>query len=107
MATASVATGRIDTNRMLHVLTQYKRGDFSARMPANRSGIAAKVYDTLNEIIDQNQRLTAEIQRIGTVVGKAGDVRQRALLHGASGGWAQETDDLHSVVSDLGRPTTE
>jgi CheY-like chemotaxis protein/signal transduction histidine kinase/HAMP domain-containing protein len=107
MAIAPVASERIDTNRMLQVLTQYKRGDFSARMPANRSGIAAKVYDTLNEIIDQNQRLTAEIQRIGTVVGKAGDVRQRASLPGASGGWAQSIDALNTLVTDLVRPTTE
>jgi CheY-like chemotaxis protein/signal transduction histidine kinase/HAMP domain-containing protein len=107
MPTASVASERIDPNRMLHVLTQYQRGDFTARMPANRSGIAAKVYDTLNQIIDQNQRLTAEIQRIGTVVGKAGDVRQRASLPGARGGWAQSIDALNTLVTDLVRPTTE
>jgi CheY-like chemotaxis protein/HAMP domain-containing protein len=107
MPTATVATERIDTKRMLHVLTQYKRGDFTARMPANRTGIAATIYDTLNEVIDQNQRLTAEIQRIGTVVGKAGNVRQRASLAGASGGWAQSIDALNTLVTDLVQPTTE
>lgn len=80
MATAPVASERLDPNRMLHVLTQYKRGDFTARMPVNRSGIAAKVCDTLNEIIDQNQRLTAEIQRIGTVVIKNAAFAQRQSI---------------------------
>jgi CheY-like chemotaxis protein len=107
MATALDATDRIDANRMLRVLSRYKRGDFTARMPANRSGIAAKVYDTVNEIIDQQQRLAAEIQRIGTVVGKGGNVRQRASLAGASGGWAQSIDSLNTLVTDLVQPTTE
>ena len=107
MATPLDATERIDANGMLHVLTQYKRGDFTARMPANRSGTAAKVYDALNEIIDQHQRLAAEIQRIGTVVGKGGNVRQRASLAGARGGWAESIDALNTLVTDLVQPTTE
>ena len=59
------------------------RGPFAG--PVDRTGIAGKVYDTLNDIIEQNQKLTAEIQRISTVVGKAGHGRQRTRLANASG----------------------
>ncbi|OLC81967.1 MAG: hypothetical protein AUH72_08145 [Acidobacteria bacterium 13_1_40CM_4_65_8] len=107
MPTASTTSDRVDANALLHVLTQYQRGDFTARMPVDRTGIAGKVYDTLNDIIEQNQKLTAEIQRISTVVGKAGHVRQRTSLANVSGGWAQSIDALNTLVTDLVQPTTE
>ena len=73
MATAATApSDRVDAKKLLQVLTQYKRGDFSARMPVDQTGLAGKIYDTLNDVIEQNQKLSSEIQRISTVVGKAG-----------------------------------
>ncbi len=109
MATATVTppTDRVDAKRLLQVLTEYKRGDFTTRMPVDHTGIAGKVYDTLNDIIEQNQKLCNEIQRISNVVGKAGNVRQRAQLPGAGGGWAQSVDSLNTLVTDLVQPTTE
>jgi HAMP domain-containing protein/CheY-like chemotaxis protein/signal transduction histidine kinase len=109
MATAAPATSdrSLDSKKLLQVLTQFKRGDFTARMPVDQTGLAGKVYDTLNDIIEQNQRLTAELQRISTVVGKAGNVRQRASLPGASGGWAQSIEAVNTLITDLVQPTTE
>src|SRR2546422_4628424 len=107
MPTASTTSDRVDANALLHVLARYQRGDFTARMPVDRTGIAGKVYDTLNNIIEQNQKLTIEIQRISTVVGKAGHMRQRASLVGVSGDWAQSIDALNMLVTDLVQPTTE
>ncbi len=108
MPTAASATAdRVDAKKLLSVLTQYKKGDFGARMPVDQTGIAGKVYDTLNDVIEQNQKLTAELQRISAVVGKAGNVRQRASMAGASGGWAQSIDSVNTLVSDLVQPTTE
>ena len=66
MPTARTTSDRVDAKALLHVLTQYQRGDFNARMLVDRTGIAGKVYDTLNHIIEQNQTLTAEIKRIST-----------------------------------------
>src|SRR3989449_10301509 len=107
MPTASTTSDRVDANALLHVLARYQRGDFTARMPVDRTGIAGKVYDTLNNIIEQNQKLTIEIQRISPAVGKAGHMRQRASLVGVSGDWAQSIDALNMLVTDLVQPTTE
>jgi len=107
MATPRATSDRIDANRLLRTLTHCRNGDFTARMPADRPGIAGEVYTTLNDIIEQNQKLTAEIQRIGTVVGKEGHVRQRASLPGVGGSWAQSIDALNTLVTDLVHPTTE
>ena len=107
MPIAAASADRVDAKQLLHVLTRYKRGDFSARLPVDRTGLAGKVYDTVNDIVEQNEKLTAELHRISTVVGKAGHVRQRASLAGATGAWAQSIDALNTLVNDMVQPTTE
>jgi hypothetical protein len=107
MATATPTADRIDARTLLRVLTQYKRGDFTVRMPVGATGIAGKVYDTLDAIIERQQNLAAELQRISTVVGKGGNVGQRASIAGAGGGWAQSVDAVNTLVADLVQPTTE
>src|SRR5687767_14466510 len=107
MATASTAIDGADAKALLHVLVRCKRGDFTARMPAGQAGIAGRIAGALNDVIDQNHRLTAEIERLGTVVGKQGHVRHRASLPGARGGWAQSIDAVNALVTDLVQPTGE
>src|SRR5256886_10450582 len=107
MAPANAASDRIDADRLLHVLTKYKRGDFAARLPADRTGLAGTIYDTVNDLIARNQELASELQRISGIRGKAGNVRQRAALRDARGGWAQSIDALNTLVNDTIQPTTE
>src|ERR1041384_1633125 len=98
---------KLDARLLLRVLTDFRKGDFSARLPVGRGGIAGKIYDTLNEIIDLNGRLTKELDRISTVVGKEGKIRQRAALPGATGGWADCVDSVNGLVGDLIQPITD
>jgi hypothetical protein len=107
MASVTASADRVDANQLIHALTRYKRGDFTARLPIDRTGPAGKIYDTLNDIIEQNQKLTGELQRLCTVVGKAGHVRQRASMPGATGGWAHAIDAVNTLVNDMVQPTTE
>ena len=109
MPTAAVAspTDVLDQKRLAKVLADYKRGDFSVRMPSDRTGLAGKICDALNEAIERNERLTSELQRISNVVGKAGNVKQRASLPNAEGGWEAAIDSVNTLVSDLVQPTTE
>jgi HAMP domain-containing protein/signal transduction histidine kinase/DNA-binding response OmpR family regulator len=97
----------VDSRLVLRVLTDFRKGDFSARLPVDSTGVAGKVYDTINEIIDLNARLTKELERISTVVGKEGKIRQRVSLPGAAGGWADCVDSVNSLVSDLIQPITD
>ena len=62
----------LDTRQLLHVLTAVKRGDFSSRMPLDKTGVAGKIADALNEIIDVNERILKEYERISVTVGKEG-----------------------------------
>ncbi|MGH6913895.1 MAG: HAMP domain-containing protein, partial [Geminicoccales bacterium] len=107
MAIAVTATDALDHKRLLKVLTDYRRGDFSARMPADCTGLAGKICDSLNEAIERNQRLTRELERLSAVVGKGGNIKQRASVPNAEGAWAAAVDAVNALVTDLVQPTTE
>ncbi len=97
----------IDINQLLRVLQAARRGDFSARMPADQTGMGGKINDTLNEMIEQNQLLVAELSRITRLVGKEGKTSQRAALDGSQGGWRNAVDAVNELVADLVAPTTD
>src|SRR4028119_1249606 len=78
-------TDELDAKQLLRTLTAVKKGDFSARMPVEQTGMAGKIADTLNDIIERNERLAAELERISTVVGKEGKITERATLGNAGG----------------------
>ncbi len=97
----------LDPKQLLSVLTAVKKGDFSSRLPDNETGIAGKIYDALNEIIEKNEHLTAELGRVSEVVGKEGKIGNRAALPHASGGWASCISSVNTLITDLAQPTTE
>jgi HAMP domain-containing protein/CheY-like chemotaxis protein/signal transduction histidine kinase len=108
MPTAQVTdTDQLDTKQLLKTLAAVKKGDFSVRMPIEQTGIAGKIADTLNDIIERNQMMAAELERISTVVGKEGKISQRATLGSAGGSWAACVDSVNTLITDLVQPTAE
>ena len=108
-ASAETAAGAetFDLAELLTVLTAVRKGDFSARMRVTRTGIAGKVADTLNDIIELNQEMARELDRVSLVVGKEGRITQRAQLKGAGGAWAASIDSVNGLILDLVQPTSE
>jgi HAMP domain-containing protein/CheY-like chemotaxis protein/signal transduction histidine kinase len=107
MPTPAPASDTLDQKRLLKVLSNYRRGDFSARMPADRTGLSGKICDALNDSIERNEKLVRELDRLSNVVGKAGNIKQRASMPQAEGAWATAVDAVNMLVSDLVQPTTE
>ncbi|MDZ8237933.1 MAG: HAMP domain-containing protein [Nostoc sp. ChiQUE01a] len=97
----------LDLNQLLRTLTAVKQGDFSTRMPIDHTGVAGKIADTLNDIIDQNQRMATELQRIGNVVGKEGKIGDRAFLGDVRGSWSDCVTSVNTLITDLVQPTAE
>ncbi|QDL11507.1 hybrid sensor histidine kinase/response regulator [Brasilonema octagenarum UFV-E1] len=97
----------LDLKQLLKTLVAVKKGDFSARMPIDQTGMAGKIADTLNDIIEQNERLTTELQRISHVVGKDGKISERASLGNVRGSWSVCVDSVNTLVTDLVQPTEE
>ncbi|HEY9878626.1 MAG TPA: HAMP domain-containing protein, partial [Leptolyngbyaceae cyanobacterium] len=97
----------LDLKQLLRVLSEVKKGNFSARMPIDQTGIAGKIADTLNDIIETNERTAAELERISTVVGKEGKLNERASLGGVKGAWQACFKSVNGLITDLVQPTAE
>ncbi|MBW4460146.1 MAG: HAMP domain-containing protein [Nodosilinea sp. WJT8-NPBG4] len=97
-------TNSFDLKQLLKVLTEVKKGNFSVRMPVDQTGIAGKVADTLNDIIDRNEQITTELERISGVVGKEGKTNERASLGGAKGSWKACEGSINTLIVDLVQP---
>ena len=101
------APDSLDASELLAVLTAYKSGDFSARMSPDKIGLAGKVADTLNDIIERNERMAGEIARVCDAVAREGKSNQRIALPMASGSWGSAIDSVNQLISDLVQPTAE
>ncbi len=97
----------LDHELLLTVLSAVKNGDFSRRIPTRAEGVTGQIYDALNEVIEKNDNLCAELGRISEVVGKEGKIAQRATLTNPSGGWASCINSVNTLITDLAQPTTE
>ncbi len=97
----------LDPQLLLSVLTAVKKGDFSARMPLDWTGIDGKIADTLNDIIALNDKTSLGIDRISKVVGKEGKLATRIPLGSVGGAWARQIESVNALISDLVWPSTE
>jgi HAMP domain-containing protein/signal transduction histidine kinase/DNA-binding response OmpR family regulator len=101
------ATCTIDEKLLLAALVSLKKGDFSARLPVEWTGLAGKVADTFNDVIELNERMANELDRLSRVVGKEGKISQRGSLGEVSGSWAESITSVNALISDLVHPTSE
>jgi hypothetical protein len=97
----------LDTRQLLAALMAFKRGDFSARLPEDWTGIAGKIADTFNTVIEANERMNRELERIVHVVGREGRITERASLSNVSESWADAIECINVLIEDLLRPTSE
>src|SRR5688500_18363405 len=104
---ASELTARDFERMLLRTLAAMKKGDFAVRMPVEFTGTQGKIADTLNDILEQQDRMAHEIERISTVVGKEGKLNQRMTTPSANGSWAVMAESVNSLIGDLVQPTNE
>jgi HAMP domain-containing protein/CheY-like chemotaxis protein/signal transduction histidine kinase len=100
-------TDQLDAKLLLATLMALKKGDFSTRMPSDWTGVAGKIADTLNEIIETKEKMVVAITDVSRVVGREGRLTQRASVPGVVGGWATIFSSVNTLIDDLVRPTTE
>ncbi|MBI3650509.1 MAG: HAMP domain-containing protein [Acidobacteria bacterium] len=92
---------------LLQGLLAVKRGNFAVRLPDTWTGINGKLADTFNEVVEMNQMMAAELERVGRVVGKEGKITQRARFKLIGGSWSGMLDSMNGLIDDLVRPTSE
>src|SRR5437016_796998 len=104
---AGASGGRLDEKQIVVALTALKKGDFSVRLPVEWTGMAGKISDTLNDVIELNQKMARELERLSRVVGKEGKITHRAALGEFSGAWAESIESVNALIGDLVHPTSE
>jgi HAMP domain-containing protein/CheY-like chemotaxis protein/signal transduction histidine kinase len=98
---------RLDKRQLANALSSLRKGDFSVRMPAGMTGLDGQIADEFNELVEINQRLAEELERISQAVGKQGQISQRASIGKVSGAWQEAIASVNSLINDLVHPTSE
>src|ERR1043165_1768779 len=99
--------GPFDTRLLLTALVALKKGDFSVRLPLDWSGLGGKIADVFNEVVERNEKMAHELERISHVVGKEGRLSQRATIGEVGGAWANSITSVNTLISLLVHPTSE
>ncbi|HEX5081976.1 MAG TPA: HAMP domain-containing protein, partial [Blastocatellia bacterium] len=97
----------LDTKLLLKTLTAFKKGDFSVRLPNDWAGEGGRIADTLNDVIEINDRLAREMEHVSRVVGRDGKIAQRATPPGSEGSWVGLIESVNTLIDDLVQPITE
>src|SRR3954462_3074992 len=97
----------LDRAELLKALRQFKRGDFTVRMPLNLTGIDGEIAQAFNDVVELEEAKAAEIARVAELVGKEGRFNHRMTLPGATGAWADVIGSINALVSDVMYPVHE
>src|SRR6516162_1635639 len=103
----SVNVNGHDMVALLSALTALKRGKPGVRLPVEWTGVAGKVADAFNEVVELNERMAQELARLSRVVGKEGKLSQRLTLGDVSGFWQESVESVNDLIDDLVHPTSE
>ncbi len=107
MESRPVADAATEMQQLLAALVQLRKGDPNVRLPIHWSGVAGRVADAFNDVVEQNANMAEELARLRQVVGKEGKLKQRASLREARGFWGESIDCINSLIDDLVHPTSE
>src|SRR5688572_32098924 len=82
---------------ILGALNALKRGDASVRLPVEWAGVSGRVADAFNEVVERNQRMANELERLSHLVGKEGKLGKRGSLGDVTGFWRDSIEDRKST----------
>jgi HAMP domain-containing protein/signal transduction histidine kinase/DNA-binding response OmpR family regulator len=103
----SPAVEALSVGELLKTLRAFKKGDFSVRLPLDYAGASGEIAEAINDVIELNERMAEELNRMNRVVGKEGRLGQRASLDEAGGQWRSCIESVNGLIADLAQPTTE
>ncbi|MGD0816183.1 MAG: HAMP domain-containing protein [Verrucomicrobiota bacterium] len=106
-APTEVIDGDASSRQLLKALIALKKGDFTVRLPLDWNGTAGKIADAFNDVIERNERMAQELERLSRVVGKEGKINQRASVGEVTGSWADAVASVNTLIGDLVHPTSE
>jgi HAMP domain-containing protein/signal transduction histidine kinase/DNA-binding response OmpR family regulator len=106
-ATTEPALQGSELKMLLSALIALKKGETGVRLPVEWTGVAGKVADAFNDVVELNERMARELSRLSRVVGKEGKLSQRATLPDVTGFWQESVESVNDLIDDLVHPTSE
>ena len=88
-------------------LRALKAGDFSVRILPGERRVTKEVATAFNDVAAMLDGTSVEFVRVSKVVGRDGEMMERAQLKGAAGGWSSQVESFNALIGDLVRPSTE
>jgi len=69
--------------------------------------MAGKIADTFNAVVETNENMARELERLSQAVAKEGKINQRAHIGEFGGSWFQMMECVNILIDELVRPTSE
>ncbi|TGQ63538.1 MAG: response regulator [Mesorhizobium sp.] len=98
---------QLDRREILNSLKAFRRGDFSVRIENVYEGLDSDITDTFNQIVELNDQVTREFERLSRVVGKDGRIGERGHVRNATGSWESSVRSVNDLIEDMVQPTAE
>ncbi len=74
MVATATRPDSLDQTQLLRALRAVRRGDFGVRLPAQQEGVAGDIAEAFNDVVELNQRLARELDRLAKSVGREGKI---------------------------------
>src|SRR6202453_540912 len=97
----SAPANTIDPVVLLNALSALRKGDSSVRLPVEWTGLAGKVADAFNDVVELNERMADELARLRRVAGKEGKLAERMSLGDVGGFWDESVKSVNAMIDDL------
>ncbi|MFP7723686.1 HAMP domain-containing protein [Lysobacter sp. A3-1-A15] len=98
-AMASNLTSQV--RNIAEVTTAVAKGDLSRKIGVTAQGEILQLKDTINTMVDQLNSFAAEVTRVAREVGTEGKLGGQAAVPGVAGTWADLTDNVNAMASNL------
>ena len=82
-------------------------GDLTQKITVDARGEIAEVKTTVNNMVDNLNRLAGEVSRVAQVAGAEGKLTERARVEGVKGSWKDIVDTLNNLINSIATPVQE
>ena len=89
------------------VATGIANGDLTQKITVEARGEILDVKNTVNNMVDNLNRLASEVSRVAQVAGVEGKLSERAKVEGVRGSWKDIVDTLNNLINSIAVPVQE
>ena len=91
----------LQVRNIADVTTAVAKGDLSRKITVDVRGEILELKDTINTMVDQLRGFASEVTRVAREVGTEGKLGGQAVVPGVAGTWADLTDSVNAMASNL------